>query len=78
MSGAKAAIRVPTTTRASPRRMRHQVSCRSPADSPECSTASSSPTTDATRSASWVTSETSGTSTMAAPPASRVDASAAR
>ena len=35
------------TTRASPRRIRHHSSCRSPADSPEWRTASSSPSADA-------------------------------
>ena len=49
------AERVPTTTRASPRRIRHQASCRSPADSPEWSAATPSPASAATRSTSCAT-----------------------
>ena len=59
-SGAMTADRVPTTTRASPRRMRHHASCRSPADMPECRVATASPTSAATRSTSCATPDSSG------------------
>ena len=67
-SGAKTAVRVPTTTRASPRRIRHHSSCRSPPERPEWRTASWSPTTDRSRSAICGIRLTSGTSTIAPPP----------
>ena len=63
--GANRAERAPTTTRASPERMRSHFSRRSPVESLECRMDTVSPKRLRNRPTVWAVSEISGTSTTA-------------
>ena len=67
-SGAKIALRAPTTTSISPRAQACHASKRSRSESAECSTATRSPKLSSKRRAVCGVSEISGTSTIARPP----------